>query len=146
VLSPVQLERFMAKVHPEPNSGCWLWMGGAKATGYGRFSLPDSTTPIAHRIAYEHFVGPIARGLTLDHLCRVRSCVNPRHLEAVTLQENQHRGFGIPGLNARKMSCPQGHRYDVTILAKKGRRRGCRTCTRAYYRRYRQLSKLRIGP
>src|ERR1019366_4519713 len=89
------LERFLKFVLPEPNTGCWLWTGGLNRGGYGQFMTPPCT--VAHRVAYELFVGPIPEGLQLDHLCRVRSCVNPQHLEPVSQQENIRRGLG--GMN-----------------------------------------------
>ena len=88
-----------------------------------------------HRLVYELFVGSIPVGLTLDHLCRVRHCVNPAHLEPVTLAENTLRGEGPTAVNSRKTHCPKGHPYDVMDS---GRRR-CLVCRRAtrlasYYR------------
>lgn len=77
---------------PEPNSGCWLFLGHVKrSTGYGVL-LRDRKWKLAHRYVFELHRGPIPVGLTLDHLCRVRSCVNPAHLEPVTRGENQRRG------------------------------------------------------
>lgn len=78
-------ERFWSKV--EKTDGCWLWTSTTNENGYGRFSIKRRFVS-AHRLAYEMTVGPIPDGLTIDHLCRVRSCVRPEHLEAVTLQEN----------------------------------------------------------
>lgn len=75
--------------------GCWLWQGPRVHNGYGIISIQGSgvkTTIRAHRYAYEALVGPIPEGLQLDHLCRVRRCVNPAHLEPVTARENVRRG------------------------------------------------------
>jgi hypothetical protein len=69
-------DRFDASYVPEPNSGCWLWIGALGATGYGRFSW-DGRDGLAHRASYERFVDFVPDGLDIDHLCRVRSCVNP---------------------------------------------------------------------
>lgn len=84
------LERFMARVSPEPMSGCWLWTGPVSHNGYGTVSLGGRTYR-AHRISYELHVNTIPEGLHIDHLCKVRCCVNPTHLDPVTQVENNHR-------------------------------------------------------
>lgn len=90
-------QRFLAKVNKHgaiaayaPHLGrCWIWTGYTSRLGYGIFGPGGrSVTMPAHRWSYEHFVGPVPDGLELDHLCRVRRCVNPLHLEAVTHREN----------------------------------------------------------
>jgi hypothetical protein len=126
----LEFGRFMDKVSPEPNSGCWLWTGGVRCGGYGQL-WSGGKQVVAHRFAYEQFVGPIPSGLTLDHLCRVRCCVNPRHLEPVTQKENVLRGFGPTAENKRTTHCQQGHEYtpeNTLIIAGVSRR--CRTCNR----------------
>lgn len=129
--------RFLAKVnkdgpiHPTLGTACWLWTASIDLGGYGQFYYRGARGK-AHRFAYESAVGPIPDGLQLDHLCRVRSCVNPAHLEAVTMLENIRRGEG--GSNFRlKTHCPKGHPYSgdnlyVSIDAAGQRRRHCRTC------------------
>ncbi len=90
-------ERMMKNVSIEPNSGCWLWVGTVDLNGYARFAeviRGKHYNRIAHRAIYTALIGPIPEGLQLDHLCRVRCCVNPQHLEPVTLQENLRRGEG----------------------------------------------------
>jgi len=77
---------------PEPNSGCWLWTKAVMANGYGLI-MTSTGVRTAHRVSYEAHKGEIPAGLELDHKCRVRSCVNPDHLEAVTKTENVRRGF-----------------------------------------------------
>lgn len=69
---------------------CWIWNGAPGKNGYGRISV-DNQLRYVHRVSYEHYVGPIPDGLTIDHLCRVRMCINPAHLEPVTLEENTRR-------------------------------------------------------
>lgn len=81
-------DRFDAQV--ERTDTCWLWTGNKTPAGYGRFWLNGRNVQ-AHRAAYEFHIGPIADGLTIDHLCRVTSCVNPAHMEPVTLAENIRR-------------------------------------------------------
>ena len=108
-------ERFLDKISPEPNSGCWLWDASLDGKGYGQFMVPqDGVRKLkrAHRISYEMYKGPIPEGLDLDHLCRVPSCVNPDHLEPVTRGENLRRGNMREnnGLMA-KAHCPNGHEY-----------------------------------
>src|SRR5262245_43846462 len=83
--------RVLAFSVPEPNSGCWLWLGSLDRGGYGRVSSKGwrgCRNRLAHRLAYEAFISPIPDELTLDHRCRVRSCVNPAHLRPVTRGEN----------------------------------------------------------
>lgn len=105
------------KIMPEPNSGCWLWTGYQHPTGYGRLFTGwrlgrKPTTVTAHRLVYELVKGPVPEGLCLDHLCRVRCCVNPDHLEPVTQAENNSRGVSLSALNARKMHCKRGHEFS----------------------------------
>lgn len=85
---------------------------------------------------YRELVAPIPDDLTLDHLCRVRACVNPDHMEPVTIRENALRGETAAARNAAQTHCPQGHEYtgENTYVTTAGSRR-CRTCTREYVRR-----------
>jgi hypothetical protein len=82
-------ERFDVKVAPS-DSGCLLWLGSLNAKGYGHFNLNGRIFK-AHRWAYERRFGPTPTGMQLDHLCSVRNCVNPDHLEPVTNWENSRR-------------------------------------------------------
>lgn len=71
---------------------CWIWTGNVHpTTGYGHFVRKGVRTPLAHRASYELLVGPIPTGLQIDHLCMVKACVNPAHLEPVTPAENTRR-------------------------------------------------------
>ena len=88
------LARLEERLAPVTESGCWLWLGELNRNGYGRLSV-GGRRAMAHRLAYELLVGPIAPGLVLDHLCRVRCCCNPAHLEPVTVRENTHRGEAV---------------------------------------------------
>jgi hypothetical protein len=117
-------------------SGCWLWTG-ATTTGYGVLKV-DGKRWLAHRWSYEQLVGPVPVGLQLDHLCRVRRCVNPAHLEPVTLRENVLRGVGPSAVNAAKTECQNGHPFNDanTCITAVGNRR-CRECWNAYKRAYR---------
>lgn len=112
-------------------TGCWEMLTVA-GDGYGRV-YRDGRTQLAHRISYEQHRGPIPGNLHIDHLCRNKGCINPDHLEPVTLVENVMRGNGIGARNAAKTHCPQGHPYDEanTIRGYNGGR-SCRTCREAY--------------
>jgi hypothetical protein len=108
------LTRFFSHVK-EIDSGCLIWTGPKLKGGYGQFGVAiDGTwvTVLSHRWIYEAKVGPIPEGLVIDHLCRVRDCVNYKHLEAVTNKTNLLRGNTIPGINARKTHCKYGHPFD----------------------------------
>ena len=130
------MERFCQKVATDPASGCHTWQAYKNANGYGRFSVNGKNQP-AHRFIYEQEIGPIAIGLTIDHLCRNRACVNPAHLEAVSLQVNILRGTAPSARWARRMMCAKGHplrgRNLVPSLKRAGSRR-CRICYREYHR------------
>lgn len=125
-------ERIRANSRVNPETGCWEWTGPLWM-GYGRTSVKHRTRK-AHRVAYEIWKGPIPEGMTIDHLCRVTHCVNPDHLEAVTLAENIHRGNGIATTNAAKTHCLRGHPLSGSNLriTKRGGSlcRVCRTCAR----------------
>jgi DNA-binding XRE family transcriptional regulator len=85
---------------------------------------------MAHRYSYELHKGLIPDGLTIDHLCKIRHCVNPQHLEVVTYQENNHRGNGMSGCHFRATHCPKGHPYsgDNLYVRPDGKGRGCKIC------------------
>lgn len=126
------LARFESKFAVEPNTGCWLWLGTVNANGYGVINLTVGERK-AHRVSYEHYVGPIPAGLQLDHLCRQRCCVNPDHLEPVTNAENVRRGeCGRAG--RQKTHCDHGHPFSEHGGYKQWRHghrfRYCRKCSR----------------
>lgn len=134
---------FWTKVDRSPN-GCWIWLG-AHTDGYGMWwSRELNRCVLAHRVAYELLVGPIPDGLQLDHLCRVRDCVNPEHLEVVTSRENTLRSPIAPAaVNARKTHCPRGHEYtpENIIWKRNPTGRGCRECDKARKRKERRTAK-----
>lgn len=106
---------------------CWIWTGALSTGGYGLIATTPGRCRTAHRVSWEIAGRVLVSGLTLDHLCRVRRCVNPDHLEQVTSAENTRRGG-----NARKTHCPQGHEYtdENTYRWKNapGAYRRCRSC------------------
>lgn len=123
-------ERFITKFTKTDN--CWIWEAAKNRGGYGVFRM-NKRTCTAHRLAYTTFVGPIPKGLDIDHLCRNRACVNPDHMEPVTRGENTRRGDAPKALRAYKANiteCPSGHPYDEinTYYRKDRPGRECRTC------------------
>lgn len=130
--------RFTAKYVVDETTGCWLWTAGLNGQGYGHFSL-DGRMQRAHRVAYELLVGPVPEGLELDHLCRVRRCVNPAHLEAVTHRENTLRGDTVPASRAKLTHCKRGHPLEPPHLRRtsNGSRR-CWTCEKQLQRERRE--------
>ena len=116
------------KIAPD-ESGCWLWGGEVDRGGYGRTTLRGKRH-LAHRLVYQLLVGQIPEGLVIDHLCSVRHCVNPRHLEPVTPAENNRRCACVSTLNALKTHCPQGHPYDAENTLQYPGARVCRACQR----------------
>lgn len=114
------------------DGGHWLWTGHIAATGYGRIYVEKQSLYV-HRVAYETFVGPIPADRQIDHLCRVRACFNPRHLEPVTPRENQLRA---PESNTARTSCRRGHPFSEENTHRHNGRRFCRACRREYMRVY----------
>lgn len=141
----------LAKVTPEPNSGCWLWTGArAGGTGYGVFGHQargqKNKAYSVHRTIFEHFNGPIPSKLVIDHKCRNRLCCNPDHLEVVTQSVNVLRGDLKKVLSARAQSrqaCKHGHPWTEknTGRATKDGSRVCRECCRLAMRWYRAEKK-----
>ena len=131
------LDRFFDKVSPEPNSGCWLWMASGVPAGYGVFTV-DGVQGYAHRFSYETAnKTKIPNGMEIDHLCRVRCCVNPDHMEVVTHAENIARRHHIKGedhYNRKKMVCRRGHALTpentYSWNVKGGKERVCKICHR----------------
>lgn len=118
--------RFWARV--ATTSGCWLWTGSLTSDGYGQFRWGNKNNT-AHRFSFVLHGGELVDGMHLDHLCRVRECVNPAHLEQVTPRENTMRGIGPGAVNAFKDACLAGHPFDEknTYVNSRGHRR-CRAC------------------
>ena len=141
LVSESPLTRLLSRLRVTP-SGCWMINDlPLDSSRYSQINDGSGRHVPAHRWTYEHFVGSIPDGLQIDHLCRVRTCVNPDHLEPVTCQENIRRG--IQPTTARdfqlaKTHCSRGHAYDGanTYVTPKGKR-DCRTCRNDADRRWR---------
>lgn len=144
-------DRIIQRSIPEPNSGCWLWDRKLTVYGYGVVERSRAGKRVrrdmAHRVSYEAFVWPIPAGLDIDHLCRVRHCVNPTHLEVVTRQVNLLRGIGHTAKNAAKTECPRGHEYtpENTLRSRSGSRE-CRKCKYASNKARRLRASSSLAP
>jgi hypothetical protein len=128
--SPTLRARFSSRHVTDANTGCWLWTGAVnRRTGYGHIGGRRGENHMAHRVAYEMHIGPIPAGLQIDHLCRVRRCVNPAHLEPVTVVENLARGVGPSARAIRENVCRSGHPFSPQNTGRKTNgTRKCRAC------------------
>lgn len=113
----------------EDQNGCWRWQGGHSQQGYGLVKH-DGRRLMVHRVAYERLIGDIPDGLFTDHLCRVRDCANPWHLDPVPNGVNVLRGNGYAARNRRKTHCDTGHPLAGENLLLSGGARVCRQCKR----------------
>jgi hypothetical protein len=130
----VTLDWLFNNCQPVPFSGCWIWMKSIGTNGYGK-TWHNNKTALAHRVAWIITEGEISNELELDHLCRVRSCINPQHLEPVTPKENLSRSpliglRGAPVHHRNKTHCPKGHPYsgENLYLSPKSGGRVCKIC------------------
>jgi hypothetical protein len=109
--------------------GCWVWTRGKTGSGYAAIKW-DRRQTLVHRLVFSLITGQeIPKGQQLDHLCRVRHCVNPAHLEVVSGRVNNLRGESPAARNARKVECIRGHRFtsESTYITPRGER-ACRPC------------------
>ena len=127
---PLEIEKY---VMPEPNSGCWLWLGGLRDSkdAYGGVAFKGKTYR-SHRLVYILLREPLPAKVCLDHLRRNKICCNPDHMEPTTWKINIHRGVGIAPNNILKTHCPQGHAYTEENTYIWNEQRFCRTCHKQY--------------
>lgn len=130
----MRFERFLST---QTANECWLWLG-AVSKGYGNFSIKAEGFQ-AHRVSFHLYKGSLVPGLQIDHLCRVKTCVNPDHLEQVSPRENTLRGTGITARLAKKETCPRGHLYE--LRKRKDGARICAQCQAAGEKAYRDRNK-----
>lgn len=112
------VDRVILNTIPLTESGCWVWLGYVTEKGYPMGYI-DGKNVRVHRWLYQKLFGNVGE-LTIDHKCKVRSCVNPSHLEAVTRGENSLRGDGPTAINKRKLLCHKGHEFDSTVKRSSG--------------------------
>ena len=151
-------ERFWAKVQPEPNTGCWFWLGATVAGGYGHLGRGrrEEGNIRAHCLSWEIAQGPIPAGLVLHHRCDVSSCCNPQHMVAISQSEHMrlhstHKkgGDAYAVRQKARLTCSRGHVYDIQttyyyyVKSEGYTSRRCRTCNREYLREHAEQINIR---
>ncbi len=128
-MTEAEITRFWPKVQFE-DDGCWRWLAamGSSTKTYGVMGIGRSTQR-AHRLAYEHFVGPIPEGHELHHKCGEPGCVNPDHLDPLTRDDHARAHVGE--------TCSEGHPLSGdNLYLYRGKYRRCRECGRVAWRKW----------
>lgn len=134
------IQRFWTHVEHQEN-GCWLWTGTVNAK-YGAFKIGSRTYKTrrmlyAHRFIWEYLNGPIPDGLQLHHVCENKLCVNPEHLELLTVHDHVHKSpNNITYINLHQTHCHRGHEYTPENTYTFRGKRHCRECQRINWRKY----------
>jgi hypothetical protein len=131
-----EIDRLERMIFQEPNTGCWLWAGAASGK-YAQFRI-KGVQAVVHRVVYTWLVGAIPKQMTLDHLCRNTLCVNPNHLEVVSMAENLRRASNsISTKCSNSENCPKGHPYfGANLYINPRGDRECRRCRNEAYKKY----------
>lgn len=137
-------DEFWVHVNKSGENGCWTWSGSLTPKGYGKF-WDGARMVRAHRYAYECLRGAIPAGLQIDHLCRVRNCVNPDHMEPVTVRVNVLRGVSFSAINALRTHCMRGHEFTADNTYWNKGKRECRICRRYAKARARARKRDRLS-
>ena len=140
ILSQRRLRTFWTRVNK--TDSCWLWLPKKERNGYGRVRVNNKRLGV-HVVSYLLTGKNIPNGMVIDHLCRVRHCVNPQHLEVVTRGENVLRGNGVTAQHAKQTHCKRGHPFNNanTLRIKNGR--DCKSCNRIRQKEYMDRKSLR---
>lgn len=136
--SEMPIEQIKSRLTKTDSNGCWNWLGAKTNGGYGNIALGSygKKRIVAHKFFYEKEFGEVEKGKQLDHICRNRSCVNPKHLRQLTCRENVLCGEGISAVNARKTHCHKGHELSIRnvnrVKTSRGYQRRCKTCLKLW--------------